>query len=354
MVNTVKTGYFHRVARELQTDLWVNNATAEQAKAAIEVGAVSASTNPTYPSKLPADYLNSLIDSVLEKSHDDDQVAEEVYRQAVRHLQNVFMDLYEQSQGLQGLVAIQGDPRVNTDKEAVLEGGVEYFEVMAKNIIVKVPSTPAGAYAMEELTAMGRPTIATLGFSVDQAVYMAKAYERGLQRLKGKSDQRPVCYIVYIAGILEDSLKKQNEEKGNPVPLDLIEQAGNTVHRVVYHIFQDRHFKARLIGGGARGLHHFTGQIGGDQAITIGWDMIDTLYKQNQPVISHMDDKTPDDIIATLDKYLPDFGKSLWEYSLSPEEFITYPPVMLFQNAFLKGVNTLLAAIAERKNPSNK
>ena len=45
-------------------------------------------------------------------------------------------------------------------------------------MIVEVPATPAGAQAMEELTAMDRPTIATLCFLVDQAVYMAEAYRR--------------------------------------------------------------------------------------------------------------------------------------------------------------------------------
>ena len=350
MVNTTKTGYFHRVSQEMQTDLWVNNATLEHAQVAIEAGAVSASTNPTYPSKLPTDYLNGLIDAALEQDHNDDQIAEEVYRQTVRNLQKVFMDRYDQSKGLEGLVAIQGDPRVNADKEAVLEGALEYFQKMDRNIIVKVPATPVGAYALEELTAMGRPTIATLGFSVDQAVYLSEAYERGLQRLKSKSDQQPVCYIVYIAGIFEDSLKKQNEEMGNPIPIEVIEQAGNAVHREVYRILKQRQFKTRLIGGGARGLHHFTGQIGGDQAITIGWDMIDKLQKLDEPVLSRIEDRIPDDVVATLDKVLPDFGKSLREHSLKPEEFVEFPPVALFQNAFLSGVNKLLTAIADRKN----
>ena len=57
MVDTANKGYFRRVLEQASTDLWVNNPMPEQAKRAIEVGAVSVSTNPTYPSKLAGDYF---------------------------------------------------------------------------------------------------------------------------------------------------------------------------------------------------------------------------------------------------------------------------------------------------------
>ena len=169
MEEKAKAGYFHRVTEQTPTRLWVNNATPQEATAAIAAGAINVSTNPTYPSKLPAAYLNSLIDQALETSDDDNQVAEIVYRQAVRRLQEMFLPLYKQSQGQMGYVAIQGDPRINPDEQAVLDGALEYYEQMGENLIVKVPSTPAGAFAMEKLVSMGLPSIGTLGFSVDQA-----------------------------------------------------------------------------------------------------------------------------------------------------------------------------------------
>lgn len=341
---SLNDGYFQRVARDTPTRLWVNNATPEQAAAALAAGAVGASTNPTYCSKLPADYLNALIDAALEGETDENAVAEKVYREAVVRLQAIFLPLYEATHGQYGHVAIQGDPRTNTDSNAIIEGALQYRK-LGENIFVKMPSTPAGAIAMERLTAMGVNTIATLGFSLSQALFMAEAYERGLKRSK----TQPGCYVTYIAGILEDYLQAENERLDLRVSDSLIAQAGCIGHRATYRAMKSRGLKAILIGGGARKLHHFTELVGGDQAITIGWNFIEQLLKQDQEVSSHIDAETPDEVVAQLEKHFPDFTKSFRENALAPDQFQEYGPVVFFQKSFLAGVESLLQAIRKRK-----
>jgi len=44
--------YFHRVQMETLTRFWVNNPTIKEAQLAIDAGAVSCITNPTYASKM--------------------------------------------------------------------------------------------------------------------------------------------------------------------------------------------------------------------------------------------------------------------------------------------------------------
>ncbi len=337
--------YFQRVAKRTPTRLWVNNAVPHEAETALQAGAVGASTNPTYPSKLESGYLNGFIDSVVGGSNDDDWIAEEVYRRTVARLQRVFHPLYRETRGRLGHVAIQGDPRVNCDPDAIMDGALRYFAEMEENLIVKVPATPAGAKVMEKLTAMGYPTIATMGFSVDQAIYMAEAHRRGL----AKTEARPVCYVTYIAGILEDYLKAENAKQGSPVSDEVIEQAGCVGHRAAYRMYRERGYEAILIGGGARGVRHFTDLVGGDMAITIGWDLLEELIKRDGPVVSHIEDGTPANVIAALDNHIPDFGRAYRENSLQPEEYSAFGPVVFFQRAFLKGVDLLLRAIRERR-----
>ena len=343
------SGYFHRVAEQTPTVLWVNNPTPAQAQTALEAGAMGISTNPTYPSKLPVDYLNKLIDTARESLDDDEQIGEAVYQESVRRLLPIYQPLYEQTQGRHGQVAIQTNPRTNTDPDSIIESALRFYE-MGQNVIVEVPATPAGAQAMEELTAMDRPTIATLCFLVDQAVYMAEAYRRGLQR----ATTRPVCYVTFISGILEDYLKKQNEQIGNAVPLEVIQQAGCAVHRVVNRIFQQRGYEAILLGGGARGLHHFTDLIGGDHTITIGWAMIEQLLQEDPPVVSRIDEPTPAEVIATFDQHLADFGRSYREHSLSPQEFCDFPLVKMFQQSFIDGVDKVCKVLGERKKSTGR
>ena len=49
-----------------------------------------------------------------------------------------------------------------------------------------------------------------------------------------------------------------------------------------------------FIGGGARGLHHFTELVGGDVNLTINWvGTADALLEQNPPVISRIFNPVP-------------------------------------------------------------
>ncbi|MEW5814655.1 MAG: transaldolase family protein [Spirochaetota bacterium] len=347
MKNQTRTGYFHRVMNETPTEFWINNATPAEAKDAIEAGAVSASTNPTYPSRLlkvTPDYINGIIDEVISEIEDDDKAADIIYQKAVSRLQKLFYPIYKRTNGRYGYVAIQGDPRLNRDSSTIIAGALQYRE-LGENIIIKVPATPAGAAAMEILTANEHPTIATLGFSIDQAIFMAEAHQRGL----AKSKTNPVCYITSIAGILDEYLSDIAEQMGNSGLKELILYAGCAVTRATYKIFKARGFKAYLVGGGARGTHHFSELIGGEMAITIGWSLAERLLAENLPIKATIFQDTPQQILHELEMNLPDFRKAFNENSMSPEEFYTFGPVVSFQNVFLKGVNSLLEAITNRR-----
>jgi transaldolase len=339
--------YFHRVAQETPTEFWINNATAREAAAALEVGAVGATTNPTYPARLlkeESDYMFGLIDQVLGETTDDNQAADLVYQRAVSRLQRVFHPVYVRTSGRYGYVAIQGDPRVNTDVDAIVEGAFRYLK-LGENMIIKVPATPAGALAMEKLVAAGVPTIATLSFSVDQAVYMAEAYRRALKQEK----VRPVCYVTFIAGILDAHLAEAAVQKGNVISKEVIRYAGCEASRVAYRIYKDRGYEAILMGGGARGEHHFTELVGGAMAITIGWNLAETILQADKSVVSRIDAEAPADILRELETHLPDYYKAAHEKSLRPEEFRDFGPVVGFQNTFLNGIETLMKAIASRR-----
>ena len=76
---------------------------------------------------------------------------------------------------------MQTDPRLYRDSDALVAQAVE-FDALAPNIIVKIPATRAGIRAMEEATYRGVSINATVSFTVPQAVAVAEAIERGLQR----------------------------------------------------------------------------------------------------------------------------------------------------------------------------
>ena len=347
-MDTSKAGYFRRVHAETPTEFWINNATLAEAEAAMAAGALCATTNPTYLARLlvgEPGYIADLIDDGLRKTDDIEKVVDGVHQRAVARLQKLFLPLFESSGGKHGLVAIQGDPRRNTDRDAILDGALRYRE-LGENIIIKVPSWPAGAAALEKLVEMGIPTIATLGFSVDQAVYIAEAYRRAL---KG-SRTRPLCYVTFIAGVLETFLAESAERQHLPQSRELIRQGVCEASRSAYRIFKSRGYEAILLGGGARGPHHFTDLVGGQMAITIGWSIARQIIASDAPVVSKIDEEIPRQVIAELETHLPDFREAYQLKAMSPEEFHDFRPVASFQETFLQGTKTLLNAISTRMN----
>jgi transaldolase len=347
-MTSTEEGYFHRVARHTPTEFWINNPTLAEAGAALEAGAVGATTNPAYLARLlteEPDYVAQLIDETLQENDNEERAADLVYQKAVARLQRRFEPVYARTHGRFGYVAIQGDPRVNTDVSAILEGAVRYRQ-LGDNIIIKVPSWPAGALALRELVAMEVPTIATLGFSVDQAVFMADAFRRGLKHSKA----RPVCYVTFIAGVLETFLAGQSTELGTALSSDLIQQAGCAATRVAYDMCQSRGYEARLMGGGARSPDHFLELVGGDMAVTIGWGIAQQIIDTNAPIVSRIGARTREATVSILEAGLPDFQRSYRPQSLEPEEFHDFGPVAAFQNSFLTGFSTLLSAVTARRS----
>lgn len=82
-----------------------------------------------------------------------------------------------------GYVSIELSPRLADDAEGSVRQGVELFDRIARpNVMVKVPGTPAGEHAIEELTFLGVNVNVTLLFGRAQWERAHQAFQRGLQR----------------------------------------------------------------------------------------------------------------------------------------------------------------------------
>jgi transaldolase len=338
--------YFHRVAKQSPTRLWINNATPEQAQAALELGAVGATTNPTYAARVLREdsSATALLEQAVREADSDVEAVDRFFMAAVSRLQAVFLSLYEESGGTYGYVAIQGDPRVNDDTDAILDGAARY-RALGENIIIKVPATPAGAGAMKELTSMNIPTIATLGFSVDQAVSMAETHREACET----SGHSPPCYVTYIAGILDECLAEDAARLGQPVPPEWVDQAGCQGTRVAYRLYRQRGYRALLLGGGARATRHFTELVGGDLHVTIGWNLADELARADGEAEERIAAPIPDEMENGLAEHLPDYVKASRHGAMRPEEFIAFRPVAAFQQSFLDATEEMLGRVREAR-----
>jgi transaldolase len=340
-------GYFHRVASETPTKVWVNNPRGPELQKAIEAGAVCCTTNPSYCSKviaMEADYLHGVIDTVIEETEENDAAAERVYQITAKRILDAFLPIYEETEGAFGYVTMQGDPRLDTDPDAIVEEALRCQE-LGPNFMTKIPVTEAGIEALARLVKKGLPICATEIFSIAQAVDMCEVY----QRAAAESGNQPPFYVTHITGIFDQLFRQTVESEGIDISPDVLSQAGCIIARKQYRIMKERAYPGTLLGGGARGLHHFTEMVGGDVAVTLNWSTMEELIEIDGPVVSRMDVEAPQSAVDELREKLPNFRRAYDEDALSVEEYEAFGPVVLFRTMFLNGYTRLLDAIADRR-----
>ena len=99
---------------------------------------------------------------------------------------DVFSRLYESSEGVDGFVSVEVDPRLARNGEETLNAARELHERINRlNVMIKIPATKEGLPAIRQMIAEGRSVNVTLIFSLDRYQEVMDAYVEGLeQRVK--------------------------------------------------------------------------------------------------------------------------------------------------------------------------
>lgn len=342
--------YFKRVHALTATKFWINNPTRQETDWAIGEGALGCTCNPSYCGKMlfdrpdEKDYVSQVLDEVMAESETATAAQEELQRRLVGVIAEKFMPLYQKYPREHGYVSIQGDP-VNEDDPAVIIREARKNRVVGENICCKIPTTEAGLEAMETLVKEDIPINATEVFAIQQALDLCELYEKVSQ----KSGKHPKFYISHITGIYDEYLVEVAERDNIDISPDILWQAGLSIARKLYKIYDDRGYPVTFIGGGARGTQHFTEMVGGDVVVTINWmGTADKLIKENPPVVERLFNPVPEYVIEELLEKMPEYQRGYEEGAIKPEEYEHFGPVMKFRNSFLKDWNKVLEEIKKR------
>lgn len=341
--------YFKRVQQQTATRFWINNVTENEAHMAIAAGACGCTQNPSYTWKM----LNHPTDSsaakeklaeLLKEEPDDALVMMKLQRALVKDISDIFMPLYIESCGKLGYVSIQGNPFEET-VEAILNAG-RFNREANPNIMVKIPATVDGLKAIEILASERVPINATECMAIRQVLDVCEVYEKAT---KGMKDPAPL-YFSLITGIYDQYLQKQVAANQTDVSPDALWQAGMCVAKKVYSIVKERQYPVGFIGGGARGLHHFTEMVGADASITINWiGTADKLLELDQPVVNRFFEPVSFSAVDELTEKMEDFKKAYYIHAIEPEEYEDFGPVVLFRSSFEKSWASTMAYIADAR-----
>lgn len=150
-------------------------------------GVAGVTTNPAIFYKAIADGRYYEDDLAALKAQDLDAEAryEALVIPDVQRACELLLPLHRDSAGAAGYVSLEVSPTLAHDVAGTVAAGLRLKAAVARpNLLVKVPATPAGILAIEQLVAQGVSVNVTLMFSLAHVEAVAAAYVRGLTQLK--------------------------------------------------------------------------------------------------------------------------------------------------------------------------
>jgi transaldolase len=310
------------------TSLWNDSADPVELARSIGFGAVGATCNPVIALGAIKNNLDVWRPRLAQLAKENPtageadlgwMVVQEMSVQAAALLEPAF----HQSGGRNGRLSIQTDPRLHRDADALVEQAVR-FSALAKNIIVKIPATSIGIRAIEEATFRGVSINATVSFTVAQAVAVAEAIERGLNRrsVEGLAEREFGSVVTIMGGRLDDWLKDAVARDRILIEPGYLEWAGVAALKEAHRIFTARGYRSRILSAAFRNHLQWSELVGGDLVVSPPFDWQLRINENRIPVDPHrIDVPVEQHIIDTLLDRVPDFRRAYMEDGMTIDEF---------------------------------
>lgn len=113
---------------------------------------------------------------------------------------DLFAPLYRDSDGHAGFVSFEVSPRLAQDAAGTVAAAKRLWQAIARpNAMIKIPATPAGIAALEEVIFAGINVNMTLIFSASQTCAVRAAHRRGLaRRLEAKLSVQRIASVASV------------------------------------------------------------------------------------------------------------------------------------------------------------
>jgi len=235
---------------ELGQSLWLDSISRDlmdsgELKKLIEViGIRGMTSNPTIFEKAingSPSYDNEIA-ILSKKGYSTEQIVRFLMVRDIRRACDFFLPLHKKSGGNDGFVSIEVSPLLSRETKAtVSEAKLLHALVDHPNLMVKVPGTPEGMPAIEELTSIGISINVTLLFSPKAYRNAAMAYLKGLSRFQeGGGDVSRVHSVASVFVSRIDTLVDRKLSDLNKPQADTLKgRLGIENCRTIYGIFEE-------------------------------------------------------------------------------------------------------------------
>jgi len=340
------------------TDVWNDSCSVPELEYAISFGAVGATANPTIVMDVwkqdPARWRERVMalrtdEPTLTEVELAWRIVEAMSAEGAKLLEPAF----EAHGGRQGRLSVQTDPTLYATPDRMVAQGI-HFTTIAPNIIVKFPATDAGIGAIEEATAAGVSVNVTVCFTVPQALVAAEAIERGLRRREaaGQPTDTMGPVVTIMMGRIEDWLRVETERDGIVADPAALPWSGIAIFKRAYGIFQERGYRARLLGAAIRHHYHWSELIGGDVILTLPAVWQRRFNASAIEVRPRMDEPVDPAIVAELEARFPDFRRAYEPDGLERSAFDAFGATARTLRSFIGSYHDLLHQVTDAAIPN--
>ncbi len=348
----------HQTVMTTPTDLWNDSCSIDELTYALEHGAVGATTNPSIVLAVLKKEMHLWRDRIYaiiaeNPTWTEDQVTWKLIEEMAVKGAELLLPVFQRTNGKKGRLSIQTNPTFYRNPQLIVEQAV-HFNSLAPNMQVKIPVTAAGVVAIEEATFRGVNVNATVSFCVPQAIAVAEAIERGLNRRTAAGldveHMAPVCTIM--EGRVDDwihVLEKRDRIIETPGYADW---AGVAYVKKAYQIFKERGYRARLLAAAYRHHMHWSELIGGDLILSIPCDWQKLYNASDVEVRSRIDEPIPQPIFDALYRHFTDFRRGYEVDGMTVAEFDTYGPTVRTLRQFIEAYRELTGILRDFMLPN--
>jgi len=176
----------------------------------------------------------------------------------VRWACDVLRPVYEATDGVDGRVSIEVDPRLAHDTQATIaEARALWWLVDRPNLFIKIPATPLSLPAITSCLAEGISINVTLIFSLDRYDEVMNAYLDGVElALRAGHDLRSIASVAsFFVSRVDTEIDSRLDKIGTPAAASLRGRAAIANARLAYQRYEQVFSSARwsaLSSAGAR------------------------------------------------------------------------------------------------------
>jgi len=234
---------------EIGVAIWLDDISRERlvtgnlAALARDMHVSGVTSNPTIFAKAMAAgnaYADQIADLAL-RGVSLDEAARALTTYDIRWACDVLRPKFDSSNGLNGRVSIEVDPRLakDTDK-TIAEARALWWLVDRPNAFIKIPATREGVPAIAQCLSEGISINVTLIFSLERYAEVIDAYFEGLEKASGRDISTIASVASFFVSRMDTEVDARLDKLGTPEAHALRGKAALANARLAYELYEQK------------------------------------------------------------------------------------------------------------------